>query len=146
MPTVKDVIAHKGRVVHTVERSAHVEHAILTMVERGIGSLVVLSDGEPVGIFTERDVLRRVALAARDPRVTPVGEVMTPQPVAVGMDHSIEDCMAIMTGRRIRHLPVLEAGRLAGMLSIGDIVKYLSGQRETEMARLTEYILGKYPA
>jgi len=145
MPTVQDVLAQKGRVVHSVSRASTVEEAILLMVERDIGSVLVTEDGAMVGIFTERDVLRRVALAARDPRATGVAEVMTPDPVHVAPERTIGECMALMTDRRIRHLPVVEGGRPAGMISIGDIVKYLSGARAAELSRLTAYIHGQYP-
>lgn len=146
MPCVEDLLARKGRTVHTVEREARVADAIVAMVERRVGSLVVTAAGQVAGIFTERDVLMRVAMPGRDARATRVEEVMTPDPVCVEADCTLDDCMAIMTRQRIRHLPVLAGGRLAGLVSIGDLVKLASLEREVEVRRLTDYIAGRYPA
>jgi CBS domain-containing protein len=146
MGRVADILARKGSQVHTIQKNASAFEALEAMVDRNVGSLVVL-DGETIaGIFTERDYLRRVAREGRVPTGTPVHEVMTECLMCLDPDRSVQDCMAIMTQERIRHLPVLEAGRLAGLVSIGDLVKHLSAEKEVEVRYLTDYIVGKYPA
>jgi len=146
MGRVADILAQKGKEVHTIQKSASAFEALEAMVDRNVGSLVVL-DGEAIaGIFTERDYLRRVAREGRPPSSTPVHEVMTEVLMCLDPDRSVQDCMAIMTQERIRHLPVLEAGRLAGLVSIGDLVKHLSAEKEVEVRYLTDYIVGRYPA
>lgn len=143
MARVADILAVKGGAVHRTGPDTPAYDAVAEMVERGIGSVVV-TEGEAVaGIFTERDFLRRVVLADRDPRATRVRDVMTPRIVIVEPSRSIADCMAIMTQQRIRHLPVVDGGRLAGLVSIGDLVKFLSAEREVEIRYLTEYITGR---
>lgn len=146
MGRVADILARKGKEVHTVQQEASAFEALQAMVDRNVGSLVVL-DGEAIaGIFTERDYLRRVAREGRPPQSTKVREVMTQCLVCLDPDRSVEDCMAIMTQERVRHLPVLDAGRLSGLVSIGDLVKHLSAEKEVEVRYLTDYIVGKYPA
>jgi len=146
MGRVADILARKGSQVFTVQKSATTFDALREMVERNVGSLMVLDGDAVVGIFTERDYLRRVALAGRPPEATRVGEVMTECLVVLDPGRTVEECMSIMTQQRTRHLPVLAEGRLAGMLSIGDLVKHLSAEREVEVRYLTDYIVGRYPA
>lgn len=146
MGRVADILARKGSEVHTIQLDATAFEALQAMVDRNVGSLVVL-DGEAIaGIFTERDYLRRVAHEGRAPQGTRVREVMTECLMCLDPDRSVQDCMAIMTQERVRHLPVLDAGRLAGLVSIGDLVKHLSAEKEVEVRYLTDYIVGKYPA
>lgn len=143
MARVAEILAAKGGAVHRTGPDTTAYAAVAEMVERGVGSVVV-TEGETVaGIFTERDFLRRVVLADRDPRATRVRDVMTPRLVCVEPSRSLADCMAIMTQQRIRHLPVVDGGRLAGLVSIGDLVKFLSAEREVEIRYLTEYITGR---
>ena len=146
MGRVADILARKGSQVHTVQHDASVFEALEAMVDRNVGSLVVLRGEAIAGIFTERDYLRRVAREGRAPRTTRVGEVMTECLVCLDPGYSVEDCMAIMSQERLRHLPVLHDGRLAGLVSIGDLVKHLSAEREVEVRYLIDYISGKYPA
>jgi CBS domain-containing protein len=115
------------------------------MIEHNVGAVLVMEEGRVVGIFTERDVLRRVVLAGRAPDRTPVGEVMTDRLVFLDPGRSVEDCMSVMTNARVRHLPILEGDRLAGIISIGDVVRHLNAERETELRYLSEYIHGRYP-
>ncbi len=146
MGRVADILARKGSQVHTIQKDASAFEALEAMVDRNVGSLVVL-DGEAIaGIFTERDYLRRVAREGRLPHDTPVHEVMTECLVCLDLERSVQDCMAIMTQERVRHLPVLDAGQLAGLVSIGDLVKHLSAEKEVEVRYLTDYIVGRYPA
>ncbi len=117
--------------------------AIATMVDGNVGALLVYEGTRLVGIVTERDYLRRVTLEGRDERTTPVREIMSSELVYVGPDASIDECMAVMTERRIRHLPVLTDEReVAGIVSIGDIVKFHSKEQDVQIRFLTEYITG----
>jgi CBS domain-containing protein len=145
MGRIGEILAKKGSQVHTLPGEATVYQAIAKMVEHNLGSLII-KDGDTVaGIFTERDFLRRVALEQRDPRTTKVRDVMTEKLLFLAPGHSVEECMAIMTQERIRHIPVLDCGKLAGLLSIGDVVKHVSDEREVEVKHLTNYVTGKYP-
>jgi CBS domain-containing protein len=145
MGRVADILASKGREVHTIASGATVFEALEAMVRANVGSLVVTDGDEIVGIFTERDYLRRVALPERSARQTRVAEVMTERLVCLDPCWTIEEGMAVMTHQRIRHLPVLDGGRLAGLVSIGDLVKHASDERTVEVRYLTDYITGKYP-
>jgi CBS domain-containing protein len=145
MSTVSAILSVKGSTVHTVEGSASVFDSIKRMVEANVGSLIVTDGDAILGIFTERDYLRRIALEGRTSKDTPVREVLTERIVATDPDRSVEECMSIMTRERIRHLPVIEGGKLVGIVSIGDLVKFLSHEREAEIRYLTDYISGRYP-
>lgn len=142
MATVSQLLAIKGNTVHTISRSATVFEAIDKMVSHNVGSLVVIDGAEPCGILTERDYLRKVALQGRSSRTTFVYEIMSPTLTAVDLDTDVEDCMALMTRERIRHLPVFEQGLLVGIVSIGDIVKHLASDRKLLIEQLTAYIQG----
>ena len=145
MSTVSEIISGKGDAVHTIERDKTVFEAIRLMVNANVGSLII-TDGDTIcGIFTERDYLRRIVLEGRTSKDTPVIEVTTERLVVVEPSRSIEECMSMMTSERIRHLPVIDEGKLIGLVSIGDLVKHLSREREAEIRYLTEYIAGKYP-
>jgi CBS domain-containing protein len=143
MPRVADILATKGSLIHSIPPGASVYEAIERMVQHNIGSLLVLEGDEIIGIFTERDYLRRVTLNDLNPRLTQVRQVMTERPTCVQPDRTVQDCMALMTRERFRHLPVVEAGRTLGMISIGDLVKHVSREQEVEIRSLTEYITGR---
>ena len=140
MNQVSEILSDKGRNVLEIDASATVREAVKTMVDANVGSLLVTSSGEVVGIVTERDYLRRVALEGRTDDDTTVGEIMTAPLVVVGPETSIDECMAVMTDRRIRHLPVVEDGKVVGLVSIGDLVKFKSRQQSFEIQYLTDYI------
>ena len=143
MNQVSEILGDKGREVLRIDAEASVLEAVRQMIEANIGSLLVTKDGETAGIVTERDYLRRVTVEGRDERTTPVREIMSAPFVYVGPDATIDDCMAIMTERRFRHLPVLTAERaLVGIVSIGDVVKYQSQEQGVQIKFLTEYISG----
>lgn len=143
MGHVSDILGGKSREVLGIEGSATVYEAIARMVEANVGALLVYDDGELVGIVTERDYLRRVTLQGRDERTTPVQEIMTSELVYVGPEATVDECMAVMTERRIRHLPVLMDDRkVAGIVSIGDLVKYQSREQSVQIRFLTEFISG----
>ena len=143
MGHVSDILDAKGRNVLRIDGSATVYEAIAKMVDGNVGALLVY-DGERLeGIVTERDYLRRVALQGRDERTTPVREIMSTELVYVGPDASIDECMAVMTERRIRHLPVLaEEREVVGIVSIGDVVKFQSREQSVQIRFLTDYISG----
>ena len=145
MAKVSDVLADKGSVGHTIEPTASVLEAVQKMVAEGVGSLIVARAEKICGIFTERDYLRRIVLKGRTSKTTTVEEVMTPKLICVDPDKTIEQCMAVMTAGRIRHLPVIREGKLAGVVSIGDLVKHATKRQKYEIQYLTDYISGKYP-
>ena len=146
MSRVSELLRQKPATVHSVRRDDTVRHAILTMTENDVGAVLVLEGDRIHGIFTERDVLRRVALAGRSPGETRVHEVMTDRLVVLGPSTSVEDCMATMTRARVRHLPIVDGAKLVGIVSIGDVVRHLSAEREIDLRYLTDYVLGRYPA
>jgi CBS domain-containing protein len=140
MSKVSDILGDKSGKVLSIEASSTVFEAVQEMVEANVGSLLVTDGGEIVGIVTERDYLRRVTLEDRTDKDTAVGEIMTTPLVVVTPDTDIDECMAIMTDRRIRHLPVVEHGDVVGVVSIGDLVKFKSKQQSFEIQYLTDYI------
>ena len=145
MGRVSDILANKGAKVYTVAPGVSAFEAITVMLNVGVGSLLVVEDGSIAGIFTERDYLRRVTLEHRDGKQTPVSDVMTSRVIYVDSTKSVQECMAIMTQQRIRHLPVVDDGALRGVISIGDLVKFMSKEQQVEIRFLTEYITGHPP-
>ena len=141
MSHVSDILDAKGHDVLRIEASATVYEAIERMVDANVGSLLVTEDGRLSGIVTERDYLRRVALEGRTEKETLVREIASGPLVYVSPDTSIEQCMAVMTERRIRHLPVLDdAQEVVGIVSIGDVVKFQSSEQAEQIRFLTDYI------
>ncbi len=146
MQTVFDILRRKGSRVVTIDPEVSVFDAIRRMVENNVGSIVVVRGTDIVGIFTERDYLRRIVLDGRTSRETPVSEVMTADVIYVDPTQDIKQCLAIMTEKKIRHLPVMDERELVGVISIGDCVKELSRGAEANVRYLTDYITGRYPA
>ncbi len=141
-----ELIEQKGGKVYTINKKESVEEALKKLVDYNIGSLVVVDDkGKMVGIFTERDLLRKVFYKKLDVSQHKVEEFMTPNPVVASPDTRLNDAMNIMTKKRIRHLPVVEAGKLVGLVSIGDIVAALLKAAEVQIKYLKDYIEDKYP-
>ena len=143
MTTVSEILDQKGHAVLEIEADATVLDAVRRMVEANVGSLLVAEGGRVVGIFTERDYLRRVALERRDHEATAVRAVMSAPLVVVTPETPIDECMAVMTDRRIRHVPVVSAGEVVGLVSIGDLVKRRSEQQSFEIKYLTDYITSR---
>jgi CBS domain-containing protein len=138
---ISSVLEEKGHDVLQIEADATVLDAIKRMVESNVGALLVTEDGSVTGIVTERDYLRRVTLEGRTERETLVREIMTAPLVYVTPDTSVEECMAVMTEQRVRHVPVFTGDReLVGIVSIGDLVKFQSKQQSFQIKFLTEYI------
>lgn len=145
MELVSDILRHKADRVVTIKKSATVYEAIERMVENNVGSIIVVDEGETAGIFTERDYLRRIVLRGRTSKDTLIAEVMTKDIVYVDPSFTVKQCLAIMTKQKIRHLPVLDDGKLIGVISIGDCVKELSRDAEANVQYLTDFITGRYP-
>jgi len=143
--TVREILSAKGSTVHTVDSGVTAKEAVRRMIETNVGSLVVTKEEAILGIFTERDYLRRIVLDDQ-PTETRLAEVVTERLIAVDPDRSIDDCMAIMTQERIRHLPVMDGERLAGIVSIGDLVKHLSKEQASELQYMSDFIAGRYSA
>jgi CBS domain-containing protein len=140
MATVHDILDRKGREVVTVDAAATVLQAARRMNERGIGGLVVMEGGRMVGIFTERDVLRRVVAEGRDPTHSAVREVMTAPVLRCGPDAPLEECRAMMTDRRIRHLPVVERDELRGIITTGDLLAHQVREQQDKIEFLNGYV------
>ena len=141
--TVARLLASKGHDTWTIAPDATVYDAIALMAERGIGALLVMEGEHLVGIVTERDYARKVILRDRSSRDTPVSTIMSADVVTVRPDQSIEACMTLMTEKRIRHLPVVQGGQVIGILSIGDLVKFIIADRELLIEQLEGYITGR---
>ena len=140
LKTVKQLLQTKGGSVYGVSPESSVLDAIRVMAEKGVGALVVLDEGRLAGMVSERDYARKVILHGRSSQDTAVREIMTAKVVTVISEQTVEDCMALMTEHRIRHLPVVDGGKLAGVLSIGDLVKEMIADREETIKQLESYI------
>ena len=140
MNEVSEILGDKGHDVLRIDADASVLEAVKRMVEANIGSLLVTKGGEIAGIVTERDYLRRVALERPTDEAVTVEKIMSSPLVVVTPETAIDECMALMTDRRIRHVPVVDGGEVVGIVSIGDLVKFKSKQQSFEIKYLTEYI------
>ncbi len=140
MRTVRDVLRAKGSAVWAAEPDDTVYHALTVMAAKNIGALIVREGESVVGIFSERDYARQVVLKGKASKDTPLRDVMTSRVVFVRPEQSIEECMALMTDKHIRHLPVLDEAKLAGILSIGDVVKAVISEKEFLISQLENYI------
>ena len=143
MVTVRQILKNKGSQVWSVEPTAMVYSALQLMADKEIGALLVLAEGKLVGIFSERDYARKVILHGKTSAETQVSEVMSPDVVTVGAEQSIAECMALMTEKRFRHLPVVEGGQILGVISIGDVVKAIISDQQFVIEQLESYISGK---
>jgi len=139
------ILDTKDQEVHVVSPEATVLEAVESMCEAHIGALLVMREATLVGIFSERDLMRRVVLAGRDPARTRVVEVMTEDVVCVPPDLSPHEAMALITRRCVRHLPVVVGRRIVGVISIGDLVRWMIRERDYEIDQLRDYVAGRYP-
>ncbi|HWH78470.1 MAG TPA: CBS domain-containing protein [Candidatus Binatus sp.] len=142
MKTVRDILKVKGTDVWRVEPDATVFEALQRMAEKEIGALVVMEGAQVVGLISERDYARKVILHGRASPTTLVKEIMTSHVVHTHLDQSIEECMALVTEKRIRHLPVMAQGQLVGVISIGDLVKSIISDQQFIIEQLVRYISG----
>ncbi len=144
MSTIAFVLEKKGGDIITLEQVSTVIEAITVMDANHIGALIITSNGNVAGIFTERDYLGKIALKFRSSRETLVEEVMTSDVVVANTDDSIERCMRRMTTHKCRHLPIIGADGLAGMVSLGDLVRHMLSEKQQEVDQLSSYIQGSY--
>jgi len=143
MTTVRDILGRKGRNVWTIDPDSSVYQALEMMSDRHIGALVVTEGGRMVGIVSERDYARKIALNGKSSRDTPVRDIMTRRVFCVAPMNRIEECMALMTEKSVRHLPVLDGERLDGIVSIGDVVKATISHQEFIIEQLEHFIAGR---
>jgi len=146
MGKVRSILEAKGNTsgsIFSVEPGTIVYHAIEVMAQKNIGGLLICENGKLVGIFTERDYARKLILKGKSSKDTPIGDLMTKNPFTVALDSSIEECMELMSNRRIRHLPVVENGELVGVISIGDVVRFIIEEQKSIIAHLESYIAGQ---
>jgi len=144
MGKVRTILHNKGNAIFSVEPSTMVYRAIELMCEKNIGGLLIVEDEKLVGIFTERDYARKLILKGKSSKDTPIRDLMTSNLVTVTPDTSIDDCMRVMTGRKIRHLPVLENDHLVGIISIGDVVRFVIDEQKSIIEHLEHYITGHH--
>ncbi len=142
MITVRQLLRGKGHDVWHIAPDASVYDALMLMAIKEIGSLLVIEGEKLVGIISERDYARKVVLKEKTSMDTPVKEIMTQEVISLRPEQTIQECMALMTDKRIRHLPVLENDRLVGIISIGDVVKAIISQQEFMIEQLERYIEG----
>ena len=146
MKTVAEILKEKGdQTVHSIGPDASVLDAVALMAQKNIGALLVMEGRRIVGVLSERDYARKVVLMARSSKDTPLREIMTSSVICVGPSQSSEECMALMTENRVRHLPVLdEQGQLVGLISIGDLVKGIISEQKFIIEQLQHYITGEH--
>ena len=142
MTTVRQILQEKESKLWTIRPDLTVFEALKIMADNNIGALLVLVDNKLVGIFTERDYARKVILQGKSSKETAVKEIMISKVIYVTPDQSVEECMALMTDKRLRHLPVLDQGELVGIISIGDVVKTIISDQEFTIQQLEKYITG----
>lgn len=142
MHTVRNVLDEKGRGVHHIHPDASVLDALTIMAEHDVGALVVLNGGSLVGIVTERDYARKIILKGRTSPTTSVREIMSTRVICARLDQTVEECMAVMTAKAVRHLPVLEHKELVGIVSIGDMVKCIIADQKFTIEQLEHYFQG----
>ena len=142
MKLVQHLLDSKGRDVISIERDASVFDAIKLMADRAVGSLLVMDGDSLIGIVTERDYARKVILKGRSSEKTPVGDIMTTEVIVARPEQSVNDCMALMTTRRVRHLPVVVDDGVVGIISIGDLVQAIIADQQQEIEQLEQYISG----
>ena len=144
--TIGSILGRKGGRVWSVAPEATVYDAIVLMAAKGVGAVLVVSEGRLIGIASERDYARKVVLQGRSSKDTEVREIMTDDLITAAPENTVEECMSLMTRHRVRHLPVLEKGELAGIVSIGDLVNAIIADQADTIEHLHTYIASKYPA
>jgi CBS domain-containing protein len=144
--TVSSLLQNKPAHIYSVTPESCVYDAIQFMAQKNIGAVLVISDEHLVGIMTERDYTRKVALRGKSSKETPVRDIISPKLLAVTPDESIEDCMKLMTENRVRHLPVLEGDKVVGIISIGDLVNWTISAQSATIEQMEQYISGGYLA
>lgn len=141
MGTVENLLQKKGTIVHSISPDSSVYNALELLQSKNLGALVVVQNEILIGIFTERDYARKVVLKGRSSKDTLIRDIMTDSPIYVSPENTIDDCMEIMTDKHIRHLPVIRNGRLLGVISIGDLVKFVIDEKNFIIKNLQDYIV-----
>jgi CBS domain-containing protein len=142
--TIREILGHKGAATWTISPDATVFDAIQLMADKNIGALLVTQDGKLVGVISERDYARKVALKGRSSKGTPVRDVLSGRVIHVTPEHTVDECLRLMTEHRVRHLPVLKGEEIAGLVSIGDLVNWVISAQNSTIQQLETYITG-YP-
>lgn len=143
--TISAILRNKGAKVYSVAPEVTVYEAIQIMADRNIGALLVMQSDELLGIVSERDYTRKIALKGKQSKQTPVSEIMFTPVISATEESSVEECMRLMTEHRMRHLPILEMGRVVGVVSIGDLINWIIQTQREALNSLEDYISGKYP-
>ena len=144
MTTIAQLLNTKGNQIWSVEPKATIFEALEIMSEKEIGALLVMEDGKLTGIFSERDYARKVILKGKSSKETQVGELMTKKVFYIDSQKTINDCMAMMTAKRIRHVPVIEDNQVVGIVTIGDVVNQIISEQEVTINHLENYITGSH--
>lgn len=144
MTTIENILNKKGDDIWSISPEASVFEALEVMADKNVSGLLILEKGNLVGIFTERDYARKLILKGKFSKETKVGELMTRNVLYVETKNTVEDCMQLMSDKRIRHLPVFENGQLKGIVTIGDIVKHIISEQQSTIDQLENYISGSY--
>jgi len=144
MTTIGQLLKTKGNEIWSIAPQATIYEALQVMSEKDVGALLVVHKGDVVGIFSERDYARKLILKGKFSKDTSVEELMTRKVLYVGPDSTIEDCMALMTAKSVRHLPILKDERLIGIVTLGDVVKQIISDQEFTIHQLENYISGSY--
>lgn len=142
MGAVSSILRSKGNIIFTIVPETIVYEALEIMVEKNVSALLVMENDKLAGIFTERDYARKIVLKGKVSKETSIGEVMTRDLITVAPETSLDSCMRLMTGKLIRHLPVVDKGELAGIISIGDVVKYIIEEQNFIIENMEHYITG----
>ena len=143
--SVSAILAHKGSAVWSIAPDATVFDAIQLMADKNVGALLVMSGDKLLGVISERDYTRKVALKGKSSKQTPVKEILSSSVITASPAHTIEDCMRLMTENRVRHLPILDSDKVAGIVSIGDLVNWIISAQSVAIDQLENYISGRYP-
>lgn len=143
MGAVKDILASKGNETFTITPDTSVYQALELMVQKNVSALLVMENDKLAGIFTERDYARKVALKGKSSKDTLIGEIMTGNLITVSPDSTIDECMELMTGKYIRHLPVVDNDKLTGIISIGDVVRRIIQEQKSLIGHMEQYIAGQ---
>lgn len=140
MRTVKHILANKSANIYTVNQNTSVYDALKTMMEKDISALLIVDEQSLLGIFTERDYARKIILLGKSSKETLIRDAMTANPLTITSECTVEECMTLMTNKKFRHLPVVENNKLIGMVSIGDVVKFVIDEQQHTIVQLEHYI------
>ena len=143
--TISAILNHKGAQVWSIPPEMMVFDAIQLMADKNVGALLVMSGDKLLGVISERDYTRKVALKGKSSKQTPVKEILSSSVITASPAHTIEDCMRLMTENRVRHLPILDSDKVAGIVSIGDLVNWIISAQSVAIDQLENYISGRYP-